>query len=84
MSERTKKAVQNYFKNFECSGLMIGERHWFGKGYEQAEKDTVERIIGYLKDTGNIGKKELMKWIEENWQNGSGDDPRSIYVRRCY
>lgn len=84
MSERAEKAVQNYFRNIPGSNLAIGERYWFTKGYEQAEKDVIERIVRYLEDTNNIGKKELMKWIEENWQNELGNNPGGIYVRRCY
>ena len=79
MSEIAKKSVESYFKNIPGSNLAIGERYWFAKGYEQAEKDTIERIIGYLKDMNHIGKKELMKWIEENWQNELGDNPCGIY-----
>jgi len=63
MSERVKNAEQNYFKNIPGSNLAIGERYWFSKGYEQAEKDTIERIIGYLKDTNHIEKKALIKYL---------------------
>ena len=79
MSERAKNAEQNYFRNFPNPIMQIGERYWFTKGYEQAEKDTIEKIIGYLKDTNHIGKKELMKWIGENWQNELGDNTDDIY-----
>lgn len=74
MSERAKNAEQNYFKNIPGSNLAIGERYWFSKGYEQAEKDTIERIIEYLKNTNHIEKKDLIKYL----QNESGDNPDGI------
>lgn len=78
MSERVEKAVQSYFSNFPCPVMQIGERYWFSKGYEQAEKATIERIVRYLEDTNNVTKDKLMKWIEENLQNESGDNPDGI------
>lgn len=74
MSERAKNAEQNYFKNIPGSNLAIGERYWFSKGYEQAEKDTIERIIEYLKNTNQIEKKDLIKYL----QNESCDNPDGI------
>ena len=74
MSERVEKAVQSYFSNFPCPVMQIGERYWFSKGYEQAEKDTIERIIEYLKNTNHIEKKDLIKYL----QNESGDNPDGI------
>ena len=65
MSERAERATQNYFKKFDCPPIMqIGERYWFTKGYEQAEKDTIERIIEYLKNKNHTEKKELMKYLQ--------------------
>jgi hypothetical protein len=81
MSERSKKAEQNYFKNIPGSNLAIGERYWFNKGYEQAEKDTkdtVERIIRYLKSTDSIKKNDLMEWIKD-YQNELGDSSEGIF-----
>lgn len=73
MSKRVKNAEQSYFKNFECSDLMIGERYWFTKGYEQAEKDTIERVISWVRkntyiytDTQNDEEGNLMTaFLEE-------------------
>ena len=48
MSERAKIAEKNYFRNIPGSNLAIGERHWFTKGYEQAEKDMIEMACEFL------------------------------------
>lgn len=78
MSERAKKAVQNYFTNFPYPVMQIGERYWFTKGYEQGEKDVIERIVRYLEDTNYIRKDKLMEWIKMD-KNESGDNPDNIY-----
>ena len=52
MSKRAQSAERKYYGAL-YSDQMKNERKGFIKGYEQAEKDTIERVV---------------KWLKENWR----------------
>lgn len=52
---RAEEAALKRFPNFSAENMddVMFARYHFRQGYEQAEKDTIERAVTWLKDNAN-------------------------------
>lgn len=52
MSKRAEAASLRAYPHFTAENIteVTNARHIFAKGYEQAEKDTIERAVTWLKE----------------------------------
>ena len=69
MSKRAEEAAYNYAKENGTPGYDYNQIYYaVKKGYEQAEKDTIERAVEYIKSTKIFGRcfpEDFRKAMEE-------------------
>ena len=69
MSKRAEEAALNAYPDYRSwDGGYVTQRkprtHYI-KGYEQAEKDTIERVLHYIDENIHMRYDEKLEWINE-------------------